>query len=708
MGSGGRGRRQLILLGAAPGAVAAAAVAAGLDPRTMVAAAALEAVEALGVDPSALGPLLAPDTVPGATIAARVLADALGREPSVGAAGAVDPAVPPATRLAHRLGALHETLVPVPDRRRRGVHYTPPPVARAVVGLALGAADPALVGDPATLVVDPACGGGAFLLATADALADEGGDPAAVLARLVGVDLDRLAVDVTTAALALWAAGRTRSAGDAPRPGGVAQDEGPDVVEGDALALDAWAAGPLAVVVGNPPFGGQLDRRTARDAAANRAAAARLGAAAGYADTAALFLARALDEVAPGGAVALLQPVSVLATRDAAAVRGRTEPALVAVWFPGGRVFAAGVDVCAPLLRNGGVRPSAVPVVVEPVAGAAGRPAAPVSPRLVDEPSCPQGAARADDWAGDRSAVVDDDDSTASVPRARLAAHGTWAPLWAAATGVPPVDLEDRGRLGDRCRSTAGFRDEFYALAAVVHDDPDPRPHERPEPGTVRVLTSGLVEPLAPAWGSRPARLAGRRLAAPIARLADVAASPERRLRAALPARTAPKVVVATQSRVVEVVVDAEGWWWPSVPLVAVTAGADPSVGRTQPRGEDAEATDGDASVDVDELWLVAGALMAPPVTAWALQRAGGTALSAGAVKLSARQVLDVPLPVDADAWSEGSAALRSVQPGDLDGLVAAGRVLTAAHGLVGTDAERVVDWWAARLPGRHVDGRGR
>ena len=72
-------------------------------------------------------------------------------------------------------------------------------------------------------------------------------------------------------------------------------------------------------------------------------------------------------------------------------------------------------------------------------------------------------------------------------------------------------------------------------------------------------------------------------------------------------------------------------------------------------------------------------------------------------LSVSARQVLDVPLPVDADAWREGAARLRAAEPGDLAALVGAGGVLTAAHGLSGADAERVVDGWAARLPGRSV-----
>ena len=64
-----------------------------------------------------------------------------------------------------------------------------------------------------------------------------------------------------------------------------------------------WPEGrDFDVVVGNPPFQGQLGRHTARTASENRSLRSLLGEAAlGYADTATLFLVRAIDLVASGG-----------------------------------------------------------------------------------------------------------------------------------------------------------------------------------------------------------------------------------------------------------------------------------------------------------------------------------------------------------------------------------------------------------------------
>jgi hypothetical protein len=105
---------------------------------------------------------------------------------------------------------------------------------------------------------------------------------------------------------------------------------------------------------------------------------------------------------------------------------------------------------------------------------------------------------------------------------------------------------------------------------------------------------------------------------------------------------------------------------WPSTPVIAVHA----------------------APAD---LFRVAAVLSAPPVSAWAASTYAGVALAADAIKLSARQVLEIPLPVDGGRWTEAAAALER---GDL---VEAGRRMTEAYGA----GEGVFDWWHQRLPGQ-------
>jgi hypothetical protein len=273
-----------------------------------------------------------------------------------------------------------------------------------------------------------------------------------------------------------------------------------------------------------------------------------------------------------------------------------------------------------------------------------------------------------------------------AVARDRLARTASWAPTVARAAGVPSVDLDDRPRLGSRARATAGFRDEFYALVPYVHDLGEGMAPELPA-GHAALVTAGLVEPGQVLWGRRPTRFAGRRLQAPVVDVATLrsrSAAPDgdRRLAAWADARLQPKVVVATQTRTLEAAVDDDGSWWPSVPVISVVLDAehDSSLGRH----------------------LVAAALMAPPVTAWAAERSAGTAMARHALKLSARQVLEVPLPVDLDAWEEGARLLQGGPTAGDDGraarLLAAGRALTAAHALPAGQHDQVVEWWAARL----------
>jgi hypothetical protein len=255
-----------------------------------------------------------------------------------------------------------------------------------------------------------------------------------------------------------------------------------------------------------------------------------------------------------------------------------------------------------------------------------------------------------------------------------------WAGLAARALGAPvlppsltPATLADRtapGRLGDLATATAGFRDEYYGLVAACREwdgDPGTEPN--------RLVTVGAVDPLTTTWGRRPYRFGGRTWQRPVI---DVAAL-EPRVRQWTEQRLVPKVVLATQSRVLEPVVDRAGRLVPATPLVAVAS-------------------------DPDDLSLVAAVLLAPPVVAWAWQRWFGAALAVDALKLAARQVLELPLPADRLAWEEAAslvAEVDSTAPGpsadcarDTAAEVAA--IMNRAYGA----GEEVFAWWCRRAPG--------
>lgn len=479
-----------------------------------------------------------------------------------------------------------------------------PLVAWALSGWSLGS------GGPPLRALDPACGAGAFLLAVRELVPD---------AALVGLDVDPGAVSACRAALP----------------------------EADVRLGDGLAAGPegFDLVVGNPPFLGQLAKATARDRDARRRVEERFGAAAtGYVDTAALFLLAGLDAVRPGGRVVLIQPESVLGAAHTGPLRAAVEEraSVLGLREVDPRAFAAAVDTCALLLER--------------------RSEGPVRGRI-DGDSLPANRQRI---APRRFAA----DSPPDAPTGTPGEPPTWSPLLARARGVPEVRLDpSAGTLADLATATAGFRQHHYALAAHVVEHVD---------GLDRIATTGLVDPGHLAWGERPARIGGRTWQRPAVDLVGVAAD-DPRVASWFRARLQPKVLVAPQTRVVEAAVDAAGVHLPATPLVAV-----------EPRSAATDAPAAPGGAD-DVVWLVAAALSSPPATAWALALTAGTARSRAALKLSARQVLTLPLPVDEPRWRDAADALRAGgSPADL------AEDLTAAYGLDPEDP--VVAWYRTRL----------
>jgi len=217
-------------------------------------------------------------------------------------------ALSPGRRLCHA----YEQLQATGSRRSAGAFYTPPTVTRLTAERTLR---PGL-----SQVVDPACGGGALLLAAAERLGAEA---------VHGVDLDPLAVAVARAALWL----------DHAPPGGDLEGISRRVVAGDALVgrpgaasfpagqgfhwdvafPAAHEAGGFAALVANPPYGpfpagapalGQRDLHYAGLFEGGRPNAF------GF------FLRRALDIVRPGARLGLVLPRSLLRVSAYAPLRG--------------------------------------------------------------------------------------------------------------------------------------------------------------------------------------------------------------------------------------------------------------------------------------------------------------------------------------------------------------------------------------------------
>ena len=199
-------------------------------------------------------------------------------------------------------------------RRRSGSHYTPPPLARAVVQHALAArrGQRGLREGAELTVHDPSMGAGALLVAAAQAIAEETGRDIGriITSGLSGVDIDAEAVEV--ARLVLWLLARPEQP-----PGAFLLDR---LSAGDAL-LASIVPQSQDLVVGNPPyipFYGRGSQRASYPDSYRQMLRDRHGsidgvdAIGGRLNTFLVFCVQATTLLRPGGIAAMVLPDSIL------------------------------------------------------------------------------------------------------------------------------------------------------------------------------------------------------------------------------------------------------------------------------------------------------------------------------------------------------------------------------------------------------------
>jgi hypothetical protein len=226
---------------------------------------------------------------------------------------------------------------------------------------------------------------------------------------------------------------------------------------------------------------------------------------------------------------------------------------------------------------------------------------------------------------------------------------------------VPEVGgLATDGVLGDRAWAGAGFRDEFYGIAAAVGDDVVVGPP---------LVTSGLIDPGRCRWGEHTVRVARRAFEAPRVDLDRLPPS----VRRWADRQLVPKVLVASQTKVLEAVADPDGAWLPGVPVVTVAPHHGPATG----------------------VWEIAAALTNPVTSAIVVGAAAGSGLSASTVRVAAGALERLPLP--AGGLAVAAEALRA---GDVDGCATAA---TKAYGIdpAGERGRALLEWWRASRPDR-------
>ena len=552
---------------------------------------------------------------------------------------------------SHRMGARHERLRELAGTRKQGgAYYTPPDVVAQLLELSL---EPLLDACGASVervralrVLDPACGSGNFLSAAGDRIRgrlEALGLPSAEAAAiaygecLVGIDIDPAAVKLCVESLAHASHGNASAAELKKRI--VCADALDLVAEADELfSSGGWQLLTAAVntndgfdlVIGNPPFLSQLASNTVRPEDYTARLRHRFGpAVAELTDTAVLFLLLAVEAAKPaGGVVCLIQPISVLSTRDATAARSETlaRTGMKVAWICEDKVFDASVRVCAPVLVRGQVAQE-----VKLFRNRAFVPAGSVSASALE--------------------------------------GATWSALLAAAKGVPDRVLLWHDCVRDIASATADFRDQYYGLRGCVLDLATADDTAFPP-----LVTSGLLDPAQVLWGDRATKFDKAKYQHPRVDVSKLKPALQEWARS----RLCPKLMLATQTKVLEAFVDADGRFVPSVPVITVTAD------------------------DVSDLWRLGALLSSPPITLVAARRHMGAALSSEALKLSASDVLDLPLPADRDAWTVAAEHFRgasSAVTADVRSaeLMSAATMMCAAFGL--EDDDELLAWWSDRLP---------
>jgi adenine-specific DNA-methyltransferase len=198
---------------------------------------------------------------------------------------------------AYAIGTLYTTLLPAPFRGRYGIFYTPPELVECLIIMA----EEAGIDWKTARVLDPACGGGAFLIGIASRMvrALEGVEPAialqSVAARLQGFDLDPFGAWLATAMLGVTLDPLARAA-ERPIPRLVDTR--------DSLALDHDEAEKCDLVIGNPPYG----RITLPPERRQRFARSVYG----HANLYGLFTDAAIHWVKHGGVIGYVTPTSML------------------------------------------------------------------------------------------------------------------------------------------------------------------------------------------------------------------------------------------------------------------------------------------------------------------------------------------------------------------------------------------------------------
>ena len=100
-------------------------------------------------------------------------------------------------------------------------------------------------------------------------------------------------------------------------------------------------------------------------------------------------------------------------------------------------------------------------------------------------------------------------------------------------------------------------------------------------------------------------------------------------------------------------------------------------------------------------IWHIAAMISAPPISLIAAERHFGAGMSADVLKLGARDLLDLPLPLHKEPWDLAAEEFQSLQNSESNEsrreiAKRIGQLMCDAYGVSNPD---VLNWWLDRLP---------
>ena len=134
-----------------------------------------------------------------------------------------------------------------------------------------------------------------------------------------------------------------------------------------------------------------------------------------------------------------------------------------------------------------------------------------------------------------------------------------------------------------------------------------------------------------------------------------------------------PKLLIATQTRIVECYADTKGELLPSTPLISIIP------------------------MEETQLWHLMAAVASPAASAWLTSVAAGTGLSQTTIRIRASLLTDLPLPLPSESWDEGAHLARQMQEEQADEHISVrfGEVMNQAYN---TASGELLSWWISEF----------